>query len=322
MISPMQNVVHRIVFATDFSACSLKAFEHAVAWTKALDARLSVVHVVGQYSRLDIEEAIVQVNIEEQTELYRKSLHKFVSWAKAYLPEVRSELLLGIPADQVCQFALDRHSDLIVMGAHGWSGLDRVLMGSVAERVIYQAPCPVLVIRSKEEKSFDLADLPKTIDVEGHSLHSRHLLLPIDFSDCSLDAFEYGAQVAKRFSMSVTLLHAVEPLSYSIDFNLSHPIEDKALRNSIESRLSDLSRVLKQEGLRADYQIGDKPAVDSILKTIVDMKAGLVIMGTHGRRGLSRLIMGSITAGVLRRSFCPVLTVRSPRFKQEVSHPT
>ena len=230
------------------------------------------------------------------------------------------ELLLGIPADQVCHFAQDHQDDLIIIGAHGWSGLDRVLMGSVAERVICQAPCPVFIIPAREDTNFEWADLPETMKIEMPSVTGGHLLLPVDFSDCSLDGFEYGTQVAKSCDMSASLFHVVEPLSYSLDFNLSHPIEDKQFQHNVEVRLSELTGVLKKENLRADYRLADKPEVDAILEGINTTQANLVVMGTHGRRGLSRLVMGSITAGVLRRSSVPILTVKSPKFHHEGSH--
>jgi len=315
----MKNLVQRIVFATDFSACSFKAFGYALAWAKFFEAQLTISHVVRNYASLDIEEAIVYVNIEEQIQGSREKLEKYVSWGKSYASNVQSELLLGIPADQVCQFALDKQGDLIIMGAHGWSGLDRVLMGSVAERVICQAPCPVLIIPAREDRTFDWADLPETMKIEMPSVTSGHLLLPVDFSDCSLDAFEYGTRLAKSCDMSVSLFHVVEPLSYSLDFNLAHPIEDKQLRHKVEARLSELTAVLKKEELHADYQLADKPVVEAILKGITDTQANLVVMGTHGRRGLSRLVMGSMTAGVLRGSSSPILTVKSPKFKHEGS---
>ncbi len=318
----MQKLVHRIVFATDFSACSFKAFGYALAWAKVFDAQLAIVHVVRNYSSLDIDEAIVYVNIEEQMQGSRERLEKYVSWGEDHVPNLQSELLSGIAADQICRFALDHQGDLIIMGAHGWSGLDRVLMGSVAERVICQAPCPVLIIPAREDKSFEWADLPETIKIELPNLTSGHLLLPVDFSDCSLDAFEYASRLAKSCHMTVSLFHVVEPLSYSLDFNLAHPIEDRQLRQKVEARLSELTEVLKRQELQADYELADKPAVDAILEGIPKTQANLVVMGTHGRRGLSRLVMGSVTAGVLRRSSSPILTVKSPKFQHEGSHLT
>ena len=313
----MPNLVRHIVLATDFSACSFKAFEYALAWAQAFKAALRIVHVVRNYASLDIEEAIAQVHIEEQIQGSRQRIQRYILWGNSHASDVHPELLLGIPADEICRFALAQHGDLIILGAHGWTGLDRVLLGSVAERVICQAPCPVLIIPSREDRSLEWADLPESLKIELPSVTTGHLLLPVDFSDCSLEAFEYGTQVAKYCDMSVSLLHAVEPLSYSLDFTLSHPIEDKQLRHKVEARLLELTRVLQNEDLRADYQLADKPAVDAILKAIAERQVSLVVMGTHGRRGLSRLIMGSITAGVLRRSSVPLLTIKSPKFKHE-----
>ena len=145
----------------------------------------------------------------------------------------------------------------------------------------------------------------------------KHILIPLDFSDCSLDAFEYGTKIAKCFDASVTLLHALEPLSYSLDFTLTHPVEAKQIRQSIDTRLSELADLLTKDGLSADYQVGDKPSVDTILRTSTETQADLVVLGTHGRRGLSRVLMGSVTASVLRRSSCPVLTVKSHKIKHQ-----
>ena len=186
-------------------------------------------------------------------------------------------------------------------------------MGSVAERVVCQAPCPVLTIRTKEEVN---AELAKSSEKAAPSM-PKHILIPLDFSDCSLDAFEYAIQIAKWFDASVTLLHALEPLSYSLDFNLTHSGEMKQLRQSLETRLSELTDLLKKDGLSADYQLREKPSVDTILRTSTETQADLVVMGTNGRRGLSRVLMGSVTASILRRSSCPVLTVKSPKFKHK-----
>ena len=102
----MQTPIKHIVFATDFSACSFKAFTYALAWTKVFEAQLTIVHVVSNYASLDIEEAIAQINIEEQIDGSRERLRKYVSWGESHAHKVHSELLLGVPAEQIWQFAL------------------------------------------------------------------------------------------------------------------------------------------------------------------------------------------------------------------------
>lgn len=312
----MNKPIHRILFATDFSPGSLEAFRCSLAWVEACQADLDIVHVMGMLQRVGIDESLLPGSyIAEQQKYSRSRLEQLILQAKEQVPSVQTHLLEGIPAEQIAEFALDSHADLLITGTHGWTGIDRIVMGSVAERVVCQAPCPVLTVRSKDEGESESAKFLTGSKIGG----PHHLLVPIDFSDCSLDAFGYASQIAKWFDASVTLLHAIEPLSYSLDFNLTHPIEDQRLRQKVESRLSDLAGALKQEGLSADYQLGDKPAVDTIVNKTADLQADLVVMGTHGRRGLSRLIMGSVTASALRRSSCPVLTVKSPKFTYGVS---
>jgi nucleotide-binding universal stress UspA family protein len=112
------------------------------------------------------------------------------------------------------------------------------------------------------------------------------------------------------------LVHAIEPLSYSLDFTLTLPLQEKTNRDMVEKRLADLTAVLsEQQGLTAGYELLDKPTVDGILETCAIKQADLIIMGTHGRKGLSRMVLGSTVCKVLEQSPYPVLTVKSPKFE-------
>ena len=130
-----------------------------------------------------------------------------------------------------------------------------------------------------------------------------------------MDAYEYAVEVAKWFDAPLTLVCAIEPLSYSLDFSLTHPLEDKANRKKVVQRLEKLTTLLVEEGLSAQYELVEKPSVEAILETSSTQQADLVVMGTHGRKGLSRLLLGSTTAKVLQHSPYPILTVRSPKFE-------
>ena len=309
----MNKVIHRILFATDYSPGCLQAFRQSLEWAQACEAELEIVHVMGVLPGKETNSSVANRYIEEQGKQSLSKIENLASQAKERIPSVQSHLLEGMPAEQIVKFAGDSHADLLITGTDGSTGVNRLLMGSVAERVVCQAPCPVLTIRTKQEVNSELGQ-----PSEAHPPSvPKHILIPLDFSDCSLDAFEYGTQIAKWFDASVTILHALEPLSYSLDFNLMHPVEARELRHAIETRLSELTEILKKDGLSADYLVGDKPSVDNILRTSTDTQADLVVMGTHGRRGLSRVLMGSVTASILRRSSCPVLTVKSPKFKHK-----
>ena len=310
----MKKLIHRILFATDFSPSSARTFQIALTWAEACDAVLDIVHVMAILHEVELDSAVANMYIKEQEKHSRSKLESHVSQAKEKLSEVYSHLLEGIPTDEITKLAISSQTDLVITGTHGWTGFDRVMMGSVAERIICQAPCPVLSVRDVELEEATTLDETKG-DISYSVPH--HILLPIDFSDCSLDAYEYAVNLEKSFDASVTLVHAFEPFSYSLDFTLSHPGEDRQHREEVEARLDSLTKAFTREGLRANYVIKNKPASEAIIDALTESGADLLVMGTHGHRGLRRLIMGNVAAAVLRQSPVPVLTVKSPKFKHE-----
>ena len=303
----MVNMVTHILFATDFSPCSVPAFRYAVEWAKVFNAQLTIFHGLSLQPGLDIDAGIAQRYLEEQRKVAEEHLNQLLAEAHQQVPQTSIEMRAGLPSSQICDVARECKADLIITGTHGWAGFNRFLFGSVAERVIQRAPCPVLSIpdRSPEE----------TAGIHALTIQPRQIVMPIDFSDCSMDAYEYAVQVAKWFDAPLTLVCAIEPLSYSLDFSLTHPLEDKTNRKKVVQRLEKLTKLLVDEGLSAQYELVEKPSVEAILETSSTQQADLVVMGTHGRKGLSRLLLGSTTAKVLQHSPYPILTVRSPKFE-------
>jgi len=303
----MVKIVTHILFATDFSPCSAPAFRYAVEWAKVFEAQLTLFHGISLQPGVDIDAGIAQRYLDEQRNVAKEHLKQLLDEASQHVPQAALEMRTGLASAQICDVAREYKADLIVTGTHGWTGFNRVIFGSVAERVIQRAPCPVLSIPDRSPEV--------TADMHTLAIQPRQVILPVDFSDCSMDAYEYGVQVAKWFDASLTLVHAIEPLSYSLDFSLTHPLEDKANRKKIEQRLQELTKVLKEQGLTAQYALVDKPSMEAILEASASQEGDLVIMGTHGRKALPRLILGSTTAKVLQHSPYPILTVKSPKFE-------
>lgn len=303
----MVPIVKHILFATDFSPCSAPAFRYAIEWAKTFNAQLTLFHGISLQPGVDIDASIAQRYLDEQRKVAEEHLQQLLDEAHQHVPHTALEMRTGLASSQICDVARECKADLIITGTHGWSGFNRVIFGSIAERVIQQAPCPVLSIpdRSPEE----------TAGLHTLTIQPRQIVLPVDFSDCSIDAYEYAVEVAKWFDASLTLVYAIEPLSYSLDFSLTHPLADKTNRKKIEQRLQELTAVLIEQGLSARYELIDKPSMEAILKAGTSQEADLVVMGTHGRKGLTRLLLGSTTAKVLQHSPYPILTVRSPKFE-------
>ncbi len=310
----MKRMIHHIVFATDFSECSMPAFQTALTWANTYEATLDIVHVMGIMQEIELGSAVATLYLKEQQEQAKVTLKELENKAKETLPTVRTHMLEGFPAHEIAAFAETSQADLVITGTHGWTGIDHVMMGSVAERTIYKAPCPVLCVRDLETQKTASTD---DLHVRMGTVAPRHILLPIDFSDCSLDAYEYVVNLERSHHISVTLLHVIEPLSYSLDFTLSHPSEDRQHREEVKTRLANLTNAFTKQGLTANYLIKSKPTSEAILEALSESGADLIVMGTHGRQGLRRLMMGNVAAAVLRQSPVPVLTVKSPKFKRD-----
>jgi universal stress protein A len=137
------------------------------------------------------------------------------------------------------------------------------------------------------------------------------ILCPVDFSDASRKAVRYAQEFASNLGASVYLLNVVEPRPMAVDVSLNYvPFEadlEKAAKDDLEVILEEFRRA----GLRAEggVQIGN-PA-DVILDNVNALNVNLIIMGSHGKKGLSRLIMGSVAETVVRKAHCPVLIVKN-----------
>ena len=143
--------------------------------------------------------------------------------------------------------------------------------------------------------------------------HFKHILLATDFEASSSAALEAGVELAKAFGAKLTLLHVWEiPIYPYMEFMLNSEliagVEARALQ-----RLTDSLASVRQAVPSADSKLKTGLPWTGILEAIAETKADLVVMGTHGRRGVSHTLLGSVAEKVVRMSPVPVLTVRTPR---------
>ena len=141
---------YRVVVPTDFSDCSQEAWELAKRVAAAPDSELVLVHVLTEAPRygdgiLGIESA--RKIRDEARKWAEASLEDWVAKARAEGLDVRSALRTGVPYEEIVTLARDERADLVVIGTHGRGGMERMLIGSVADSVVRLAPCPVLTVR-------------------------------------------------------------------------------------------------------------------------------------------------------------------------------
>ncbi len=146
--------IKRILFPTDFSDGALNALPYALDMAKSYGAKLYLLHVIydiATASGLHIPHISVDEMYKELDASARKELEKFGLEQRRVLKDVEHTVIRGVPYEEILKFAQEKNIDLIVMGTHGRKGIDRVLFGSTAERVVRNASCPVLTVREPKK---------------------------------------------------------------------------------------------------------------------------------------------------------------------------
>ena len=145
--------IKKILFPTDFSEGALNALPFAVNMAKCYGAKLHMLHViydVATASGLYVPHISFDALYKELEATANKELEMFGLEVRKDLKDIEFSLLRGVPYEEIIKFAKDNNFDLIVIGTHGRKGLDRVLFGSTAERVVRNASCPVLTVRGAQ----------------------------------------------------------------------------------------------------------------------------------------------------------------------------
>lgn len=290
----------RILFATDGSQGSAWAEAYACALAQSWGASLTVMSVLEFPPGMNPDYAVNRLYLNELMQETTTRLVDVTARAGGLGLSAQSRIATGIPSEEVLAVARAEDVDLVVVGTRGKTGLEHILLGSTAERIIRMAPCPVLTVPAAIRRAEEHLKVTVT-----------RMLVPVDFSDSSLDALEYGALIAQRSKTSLKLFHVLEPVSYGLDFTLPQMAQRESSKTAIRKRLSDLVSTLTSLGLASEFLMSGGLPADSILDAARSQSVDVIVMGTHGRRGLSHALFGSVAESVLRRSSCPVLTVRS-----------
>ena len=215
----------------------------------------------------------------------------------------------GDAVGEILSQATDMKADLLVMGTHGRSGFERLLLGSVTEKMLRKASCPVLTVPRRHPDA-----------VPATPVLFKQILCPVDFSDCSMQALNYAMSLAQEADAHLTVLHVigdeleVTPDAYgAIIMNDLESLADFRRRHEDDAR-KRLERGRARVGCRVlqcgdDGVEGGKPSRE-ILRVAAEQQTDLIVVGVQGRGAADLMFFGSTTNHVVREATCPVLTVR------------
>ncbi len=301
--------IHQILCPVDFSDGSRRALDHALGLAHWHGARVTALHV-SPMEGLPVRPFAGPV-VPEPITLAPSDRARLVAELRAFVTREAEEsamvedvLAEGNPTEEIVARADAMRADLIVMGTYGGHAFGRLVLGSVTERVLRVAMCPVLTIPSHA---------PDAVPV-GPKLYAS-VLCAVDFSDPSLSALSYALSFAAEAGARLTVLHVQErhverllpPFEHEY-YDVTEYLEEyeqTALR-----RLAEAAAALRSPAeIRPIVAVG-KPWRE-ILRAADNVAADLITIGVHGPGAFNRFFFGSTASHVVRQAACPVLTLRA-----------
>ena len=297
--------LRRVVCPVDFSEFSRRALEHASVLARWYEAELVALYVVPLMPSLfPLVPGMSTATLEPvDLEAKGRALQTFAAGVAAKVPTLQSMVRSGSAAPVILDVARELEADLLVLGTHGRSGLQRLMLGSLTETVMRKALCPVLTV-------------PKAAEAQPGGPVFHHVLCGVDSSAASPRALEYALSLAAATNGRLTLLHTIEwvpdefrPAQTTFGVNLYR----QSLVTEARARLAELVPAEAWDSCHIDIRVTcGEPSVE-ILRAAAAERADLVVLGA-GRPGpIDRMLFASTTQQVVRQASCPVLTVQGGR---------
>lgn len=302
----MRVKFQKILFATDLSDASNRALPFAESIARKFSAKLYVCHALD-FTTAGLYDASLLVIPARTKELREDVKQKITDLMRGSRVPWEPLIVEGDPALAVADAADANGVDLIVAATHGRSGLTRVLLGSVAERLLHAAHRPLMTIRTSTSEASGFESWPL-----------RRILVGCDFSPDSATALEYAMSLAQEFESELHLLHAIEPTIYShMDATAGAIAAD--LERAVEKTVKQKLEALVPKEVRAWCSVttafASGESHSEILKYAQQHSVDLIITGLRGHGLLDRMLIGSTTDRLVRKSRCPVLAVEAPQRK-------
>jgi hypothetical protein len=287
--------LEKLLLSTDGSEFSEGAVREAVKLAKIGSSKLFVLSVIETNPEFEVLAPQIVEKEEEQT---RDCLEQIKSTAAK--EGVECEIIARhteSPFQAIVEEAEKNQADLIIMGRRGRTGLRRLLMGSVTAKVIGYSPCNVLVV-------------PRLAEIKY-----KKILVATDGSKYSVAAASEAIGIAKRCGADLFIISVV-PTETASPFDIVHSemqhemIAQKEFQDG-EKNVNDLLVVARQEGVNVKGHIIQGRPYDVIVENSREEGVDLIVMGSHGRTGMERLLMGSVTERVVGNADCSVLVVKT-----------
>lgn len=288
-----------ILIPTDGSDHSVRAAEHGHYLTQLFDATVHVISVVDIPGAAGVFDAggIDQKYVDRLTEEGERAIEA-VEAAVGERDDVTTAVVKGEPSETILEYADDHDVDVITMGTHGRTGLNRYIAGSVTERVVRLADVPVLTVRATDQ-----SQLVGEYD---------EILIPTDGSEPAATAIDHGLAIAQKTGARIHAVNIVDVGDVAISPNYTPPTEViEHLESEGEAATDRIATQAQERELDAITEVREGFPASDLLDYADEHDIDLITMGTAGRTGLNRYLLGSTTERIIRHAEMPVLAVNA-----------
>jgi CPA2 family monovalent cation:H+ antiporter-2 len=295
--------INRILCPVDLSDVSRDAINHAALLASWYKAKITALHVCNPLVVPETDFTVFGVGPRPALtdEEVKQAREQVLLCFKSAEPDVDVEVLVdsGQVAHQILERAKSLPADVVVIGTHGAGGFERLVLGSVTEKVLRRATCPVLTVPPRAHTT---AKLP-----------FKRILCPLDFSKSSLAALDFALSLAQQGDAELTILHVFEWPAEGESLT-TRPLLPPEYRRDREQEATAKLRELIPDSIRdwcrPTMRLAHGKAYREILGIATEQRSDLIVMGVHGHNPLDLMLFGSTTNQVVRRATCPVLTLR------------
>jgi nucleotide-binding universal stress UspA family protein len=304
--------IRRILCPIDFSDYSRHALDHAVAIARWYESTITAMHVfsvgpVAAYAPGMPGFQSIALTPADRDQLLVE-MERFIETAST--PEIPIEAIIreGDTASEILSQATDLDADLLVMGTHGRSGFERLLLGSITEKVLRKATCPLLTVPRRHPDA-----------VPASPVLFKQILCPVDFSDGSMRALNYAMSLAQEADAHLTVVHVMaHGLEFTPDLYDTVIADERLSLADYRTRREEDARQRLKEAIpeavaaycRVDTMVASGKPDREILRIAAERQTDLIVIGVQGRGAADLMFLGSTTNHVVREATCPVLTLR------------
>lgn len=288
--------MNRILVPLDGSLLAEAILPVVQEWAKEQEAEVILLRAALARALPGQDATELEVRAVGEAEEYLRAVAERLE--RRGLTRVRWVVWYDEPAAAVGEAVTRDGVDLIVMATHGRSGLSRLMLGSVAEAVVRAAQVPVLLLRGQSA---------------WKPWATGKILVPLDGSEPSEAIVPIVERLAGPRDLEVLLLEVIEPFPSAVAAEIASQVEEvlEFRRAETERYLAKVAGPMREKGLRVEWAVRVGNPVETIVAVAAQERVDLITMATHGRRGLARLVFGSVAEGVVRSAAVPVLLLKA-----------